>query len=107
MEARSESNYVSSGHCAKSARAAGAVITRVSANIRPDRYDRQQVVHDIWLKTSNPNMPRMRVAVTIEIRGRPSVNPNTGGASDRSRRRRDRQQGHPARPVTPFRINRH
>jgi Protein of unknown function (DUF1573) len=75
MEAKSESNYVQPA-LREISRAAGEVIYEVSANVRPDTPPGKWYT-DIWLKTSNPNMPRLRVPVTIEIEAALSVNPNT------------------------------
>lgn len=75
MEAKSESNYVQPA-LREISRATGEVIYEVSANVRPDTPAGKWYT-DIWLKTSNPNMPRLRVPVTIEIEAALSVNPNT------------------------------
>jgi Protein of unknown function (DUF1573) len=75
LEAKSESNYVAPT-LKEISRAAGEVIYEISANVRPDTPAGKWYT-DIWLKTNNPNMPKLRVPVTIEIEAALSVNPNT------------------------------
>jgi hypothetical protein len=74
-EAKSESNYVQSG-LKEISRNAGEVTYEVSGNIRAD-IPAGKWYTDIWLKTNNPAMPKLRVPVTIEVEAILSVNPNT------------------------------
>jgi hypothetical protein len=75
VEAKSESNYVTPA-IKEVSRAAGEVIYEISANVRPDTPAGKWYT-DIWLKTNNPNMPKLRVPVTIEVEAALSVNPHT------------------------------
>jgi hypothetical protein len=73
-EARGESNYISPTFKVVS-KNAGEVTYEISANVRSD-IPAGKWYTDIWLKTNNPNMPKLRVPVTIEVEAALSVNPN-------------------------------
>jgi hypothetical protein len=75
LEAKSESNYVQPG-LKEVTRGPGEVTYEVTAKARPDTPAGKWYT-DIWLKTSNPAMPKLRVPVTIEVEAVLSVNPNT------------------------------
>jgi hypothetical protein len=74
-EARGESNYINPAVKVVS-RNAGEVTYEISANVRND-IPAGKWYTDIWLKTNNPNMPKLRVPVTVEVEAALSVNPNT------------------------------
>jgi hypothetical protein len=48
----------------------------LKAKIRPDTPAGKWYT-DIWLKTNNPAVPRLRVPVTVEVEAALSVSPNT------------------------------
>lgn len=100
-EARSESNYVKPG-VRELTRAGGEVTYEVLANVRPDTPPGKWYT-DIWLKTNNPNMPKLRVPVTIEVEATLSINPNTVALGQvKAGTELDRKLI--LRGVTPFRI---
>lgn len=100
-EAKSESNYVQPA-VRELRREGGEVAYEVAATVRPDTPAGKWYT-DIWLKTNNPAMPKLRVPVTIEVEAALSVSPMTvvlgevkaGTESDRKVI---------IRGVTPFRI---
>jgi hypothetical protein len=75
LEAKSESNYVQAA-LKEVSRATGDVVYEVTANVRADTPAGKWYT-DIWLKTNNPNIPKLRVPVTIEIEATLSVSPHT------------------------------
>jgi hypothetical protein len=75
LEARSESNYVQPV-LRELARGPADVTYEVAARIRSD-IPAGKWYTDIWLKTNNANMPKLRVPVTIEVEATLSANPNT------------------------------
>jgi hypothetical protein len=75
VEARSESNYVKPV-LKEAGRGTGDVTYEIAAQVRPD-IPAGKWYTDIWLKTNNPNMPKLRVPVTIEVEAALSANPNT------------------------------
>ncbi len=58
------------------ARGVGDVTYEVVAKIRSD-IPAGKWYTDIWLKTNNPNVPKLRVPVTVEVEATLSANPNT------------------------------
>jgi hypothetical protein len=74
-EAKSESNYLQAG-IKEVSRGAGEVTYEVAGTVRADTPAGKWYT-DIWLKTNNPNMPKLRVPVTIEVEAALSANPNT------------------------------
>jgi hypothetical protein len=74
-EAKSESNYVQPA-LKEVSRVNGEVVYEVTGNIRAD-IPAGKWYTDIWLKTNNPSMPRLRIPVTIEVEAIVSVNPGT------------------------------
>jgi len=75
LEARSESNYVQPV-LREVARGVGDVTYEVTAKVRAD-IPAGKWYTDLWLKTNNPNMPKLRVPVTVEVEAALSANPNT------------------------------
>jgi len=101
LEAKSESNYVQPT-LKELTRAPGEVTYAVEAAVRPDTPAGKWYT-DIWLKTNNPTMPKLRVPVTIEIQATLSINPNTIALGQvKAGTELDRKVI--LRGVTPFRI---
>lgn len=89
LEAHGESNYVQTA--AKEIRREDSQVTyQLSARLRPDTPVGKWF-SDVWLKTNNPSMPRVRVPLTVEIEPALSINPSSvilgpvkaGGESER------------------------
>lgn len=89
LEARGESNYVQTA--AKEIRRDDSQVTyQLTARLRPDTPVGKWF-SDVWLKTNNPSMPRVRVPLTVEIEPALSINPasvvlglvKAGGESER------------------------
>ncbi len=100
-EAKSESNYVQP-EIKEVARNGGEVVYEVAAKVRPDTPAGKWYT-DLWLKTNNPTMPKLRVPVTIEIEAALSINPNTVALGQvKAGTELDRKVI--LRGVTPFRI---
>src|SRR6185312_5136245 len=74
-EVKSESNYVAPA-LRQVRRENNEVSYELQAKIRPDTPPGKWYT-DIWLKTNNPAMPRLRVPVTVEVEAALSVSPNT------------------------------
>lgn len=101
VDAKSESNYVqlSMGQ-AKGPN--GEPMFQLEAKIRPDTPAGKWYT-DIWVTTTNPSMPKLRVPLTVEVEAALSVTPNSvslgeiraGGETDRKVI---------IRGATPFRI---
>lgn len=72
-EAKCDSNYVQT-KVQEVRRQAGEVTYQVSATVRGDTPVGKWYT-DIWLKTNNPAMPRVRVPLTVEIESALTVNP--------------------------------
>jgi hypothetical protein len=75
LELKSESNYVTPVVNAVPG-AAGVSAFEITAKLREDTPVGKWYT-DIWLKTNNPAMPKLRVPVTVEIEAPLSVNPST------------------------------
>ncbi len=73
-EVSSESNYVQPT-VKQVQRANGQTAYEVSAKLREDTPAGKWYT-DLWLKTNNPNMTRLRVPVTVEVEAPLSVNPS-------------------------------
>lgn len=73
-EVSSESNYVQPT-VKQVQRANGQTAYEVSAKLREDTPAGKWYT-DLWLKTNNPNMARLRVPVTVEVEAPLSVNPS-------------------------------
>lgn len=74
-EVKSESNYVRPV-VKELRRDSGEVIYELKAAIRPDTPAGKWYT-DIWLKTNNSAIPRLRVPVTVEIEAALSISPTT------------------------------
>lgn len=74
-EIKSESNYVRAT-LKEVRRDAGEVIYELKAKVRPDTPAGKWYT-DVWLKTNNPAIPRLRVPVTVEIEASLSISPTT------------------------------
>lgn len=100
-DVKSESNYVQPT-LKEVRRDNGEVSYELTTKIRADTPPGKWFT-DIWLKTNNPSIPRLRVPVTVEVEAALSVSPNTivlgqvkaGTESDRKVI---------IRGITPFRI---
>jgi hypothetical protein len=101
QEITSDSNYVQPA--LKEVRREGGEVTyEISAKVRPDTPAGKWYT-DVWLKTNNAAMPKLRVPVTVEVEAALSVSPNlvtlgevkAGTESDRKV---------VIRGITPFRI---
>jgi hypothetical protein len=80
----------------------GDVTYEVAAQVRSD-IPAGKWYTDIWLQTNNPNMPKLRVPVTIEVEAALSANPNTVALGQvKAGTELDRKVI--IRGVTPFRI---
>jgi Protein of unknown function (DUF1573) len=75
LDMKSESNYVQPT-VKELRRNAGETVYEISANLRKDTPAGRWYT-DIWLKTNNPAMPKLRVPVTVEVVSPLSVSPNT------------------------------
>ncbi len=75
LEVKSESNYIQPA-VREVTRDGGQVVYEVTAKVRPDTPAGKWYT-DVWLKTNNPGIPRLRVPVTVEVEAALSVNPNT------------------------------
>jgi len=75
MEIKSESNYVQPT-VKELRRNSGETVYEITANLRKDTPAGRWYT-DVWLKTNNPAMPRLRVPVTVEVVSALSVSPNT------------------------------
>jgi hypothetical protein len=74
LEIKSESNYVKPS-MKEVKRATGESVYEISAKLRDDTPAGKWYT-DLWLKTNNPSMPKLRVPVTVEIEAALSVSPN-------------------------------
>lgn len=100
-EARSESNYVQPV-LREVARGVGDVTYEVAAKVRSD-IPAGKWYTDLWLKTNNPNMPKLRVPVTVEVEAALSANPHTVSLGQvKAGAELDRKVI--IRGITPFRI---
>lgn len=72
-EVKSESNYVKPTF-KESRRSNGEVAYELTATVRAD-VPVGKWYTDLWLKTNNPNMPQVRVPLTIEVDPALNVNP--------------------------------
>jgi len=73
LEARGESNYVQT--VAKEIKREDSHVTyQLTARLRPDTPVGKWF-SDVWLKTNNPALPRVRVPLTVEIEPALSINP--------------------------------
>lgn len=74
-EVKSESNYVKPA-IKEVKRPNGDIAYEVSAKLRGDTPAGKWYT-DIWLKTNNPSIPKLRVPVTVEVEAPLSVSPGT------------------------------
>jgi len=74
-EVKSESNYIQAA-LVETRRDSGEVSYELKAKIRPDTPAGKWYT-DIWLRTNNAAIPRLRVPVTVEVEAALSVSPNT------------------------------
>jgi hypothetical protein len=89
LETRGESNYVQTA-AKEIKREDSHVSYQLTARLRPDTPVGKWF-SDVWLKTNNPAMPRVRVPLTVEIEPAVSINPasvvlgpvKAGGESER------------------------
>ncbi len=89
IEAKSESNYVQLALAPAKGPAGDATYT-LEAKIRPDTPAGKWYT-DIWVTTTNPAMPKLRVPLTVEVEAALSVSPQAvslgdikaGGETDR------------------------
>lgn len=75
LEVTSESNYVTPT-MKPVQRSGGETAYEISAKLRMDTPAGKWYT-DIWLKTNNASMPKLRVPVTVEVESALSVNPST------------------------------
>ena len=75
LETKSDSNYVQPV-IKEVAQTNGTTAYEITAKLRGDTPAGKWYT-DVWLKTNNPSMPRLRVPVTVEIEAALSVNPST------------------------------
>ena len=75
LEAKCDSNYLQPTF-KEIRRDSSEVAYQISAQIRPD-VPAGKWYSDVWVKTNNPAMPRLRVPLTIEIESALSVSPTT------------------------------
>lgn len=75
LEVKSESNYVIPS-MRELQRGNGETAYEIIAKLREDTPAGKWFT-DVWLKTNNPGMPRLRVPVTVEVDAPLSVNPGT------------------------------
>lgn len=74
LEAKCDSNYVEAS-IQENKRETGEVSYQIKAKLRGDTPSGKWYT-DIWLKTNNPAMPRLRVPVTVEVEAALSITPN-------------------------------
>ncbi len=74
LEASSDSNYLKA-EFKETRREGSQVAYQIAAQIRPDT-PAGQWYSDIWLKTNNPAMPRIRIPVSIEVESSLGISPN-------------------------------
>lgn len=74
-EVKSDSNYVKPS-LKEVTRGPGETVYEINAKLRDDTPAGKWYT-DLWLKTNNSAMPRLRVPVTVEIEAPLSVNPST------------------------------
>jgi hypothetical protein len=74
-DAKSDSNYVAPT-LKEIRRDNGEVAYQLTAKIRPD-IPVGKWYSDVWLKTDNPSMPRVRVPLTIEVESPLTVSPSS------------------------------
>jgi hypothetical protein len=75
LEMKSDSNYVQPA-ITELQRNNGETAYEISAKLRKDTPAGKWFT-DIWLKTNNSSMPRLRIPVTVEVESALSVNPST------------------------------
>jgi len=75
LETKSESNYVQP-IVKELARQNGETAYEITAKLRGDTAAGKWYT-DIWLKTNNPGMPRLRIPVTVEVEAPLSVSPTS------------------------------
>jgi hypothetical protein len=75
LEIKSDSNYLTP-EFKEIRRAGGEVAFRITAKIRPDA-PAGKWYSDVWLKTSNPALSRLRIPLTVEIESALKVSPQT------------------------------
>jgi hypothetical protein len=75
VEAKCDSNYLHPNF-KEIRRDGGEVVYQISATIRPDA-PAGRWYSDVWVKTNNPAMPRLRVPLAIEIESPLSISPTT------------------------------
>lgn len=80
IEAKSDSNYVQIA-VKEVRREIGDTNYQLEAKIRPDTPAGKWYT-DIWLKTDNPGMPKLRVPLTVEVEAALSLSPNTVSLGD-------------------------
>jgi hypothetical protein len=73
VEAKCDSNYIESSF-QELKRDTGEVSYQIKAKLRGDTPAGKWYT-DIWLKTNNPSMPRLRVPVTVEVEAALSITP--------------------------------
>jgi len=74
LDVRSETNYIQPG-LKELSRQSNLVTYQLSAQLRRDAPVGKWF-SDVWLKTNNPNMPQIRVPLTVEIESSLSVSPD-------------------------------
>ncbi|HWY87171.1 MAG TPA: DUF1573 domain-containing protein [Gemmataceae bacterium] len=74
LEAKSDSNYLLPDF-KEIRRDSGEVVYQITARIRPDA-PAGKWYSDVWVKTTSPAMPRLRVPLTIEIEAALIISPN-------------------------------
>jgi len=100
-EVKSESNYIQP-ELVEVKRDSGEVVYKVNAKIRADTPAGKWYT-DVWLKTNNPAMPRLRIPVTVEVEAALSVSPGTVALGQvKAGTETDRKVI--IRGITPFRI---
>ncbi len=72
-DVRADSNYIQP-RVTEVKRDAAEAVYHVAARIRPDAPVGKWYT-DLWLETNNPNTPRVRIPLTVEIRSALSVSP--------------------------------
>ncbi len=75
LETKCDSNYIQPSF-KEIHRDSGEVAYQIEAKVRPDT-PAGKWYSDLWIKTNNPSMPRLRLPLTIEVESALSVSPNT------------------------------
>lgn len=75
LEAKCDSNFIQAAF-KEQRRGSGEVVYEISAKLRGDTPAGKWFA-DIWLKTNNSSLTRLRVPLTVEVEAALSANPNT------------------------------